>query len=162
MTPKTNDPDKNPPRLLTPLFGLGKAEVDTIEVLGFELYQQGRTHEADIIFGGLIAIDSKRYQGYAGKGALALAEERLDEAVTWLSQALERNDTDAAVHANLGETLLRLGRFEAAAAELAKALALDPENKQPAANRARAILMGMKMMMNNLESEQQPKPDSDK
>ena len=40
-----------------------------------------------------------------------LAEERLDEAATWLSQALERNDTDPTVHANLGETLLATGPF---------------------------------------------------
>ena len=32
------------------IFGLGKAELDAIEVLGFELYQQGRTHEADMLF----------------------------------------------------------------------------------------------------------------
>jgi Flp pilus assembly protein TadD len=58
---------------------------------------------------------------------------------------------DPTVHANLGETLLRLGRFEPAAAEFDKALQLDPEQKDPGANRARAILSGMKLVIDELQ-----------
>jgi tetratricopeptide (TPR) repeat protein len=143
-------------RPLTPLFGLGKAELDAIEVLGFQLYEQGRTREADAIFEGLILLNDRMYQGYAGRGALALAEERLEEALTWLTQAAERNEGDPTVHANLGETLLRLGRFEEAAGQLEKALALDPEENDPAANRARAILAGMREIVREAEP---PPPD---
>jgi Flp pilus assembly protein TadD len=158
MTPRAKsigaDTDANKP--LTALFGLGKAELDAIEVLGFELYQQGRTKEAAAIFEGLIALNDRMYQGFAGKGALALAEEKLDEAIDWLSQAAERNANDATVHANLGETLLRLGRFEDAASEFDKALALDPAEADPGANRARAILAGMNSIIRQFEN---PEPD---
>ncbi len=160
MTPQTKAT-----KTLSAICGLTKNELNAIEVLGFELYQQGRTEEARTIFDGLIALDERMYQGYAGKGALALAEENLDEAANWLMQALERSSSDPTVHANLGETLLRLGRFDQAAAELGKALALDPEGKHPGANRARAILAGMKSIMENLEKQDSQKqlsePDSD-
>jgi tetratricopeptide (TPR) repeat protein len=73
------------------LFGLTRAELNAIEVLGFQLYEQGRTADAQTIFEGLIALDRRMYQGYAGMGALALAEQKLDEAVEWLTQAVERN-----------------------------------------------------------------------
>jgi tetratricopeptide (TPR) repeat protein len=146
MTPqKTGEPGQAP-------FGLRKTELDAIEVLGFELYQQGRYKEADAIFDGLIVLNRTMYRGYAGKGALALADERLEEALSWLSQAAERNTADPTVHANLGETLLRMGRFKEAAAELERALALDPNERDPAANRARAILSGMSTIVRDRET----------
>jgi tetratricopeptide (TPR) repeat protein len=150
--PKAAETKQQASKPVTALFGLGKIELDAIEVLGFELWQQGRNREAEAIFDGLIVLNKQMYQGYAGKGALALADERLEEAASWLTQAAERNTGDPTVHANLGETLLRLGRFEEAAAELEKALSLDPEAVDPAANRARAILAGMKIVMRELES----------
>ena len=153
MTPQTkaNGDETGTTERLTVLHGLSKAELDAIEVLGFQLYQQGRNREADTIFGGLIALNSRMYKGYAGKGALALAELRLDEALTWLKQALERNPDDPTVHANLGETLLRLNRFDEAAAHFERALALDPEETDDGANRARAILAGMRAIVRETE-----------
>ena len=142
---------KLPENLSERVFGLNKAEINAIEVLGFQLFEQGRNKEAETIFQGLIAIDKSQYQGYAGMGALALAEKKLDEAAAWLSQALERNGKDPTVHANLGETLMRLGRFESASAEFEKAFKLDPSQKDPGANRARAILLGMKTTIEGLQ-----------
>jgi tetratricopeptide (TPR) repeat protein len=151
---------------LTALFGLGKVELDAIEVLGFELYAQGRSRDADAIFGGLIALNDSLYRGYAGKGALALAEQRLEEALEWLAGAAERNPNDPTVRANLGETYMRLGRFPEAAAEFEAALSLDPEENDPGANRARAILAGMSAMVREPQEpqpdEQQSEPDNDK
>ncbi len=133
------------------LFGLTQGELDAIEVLGFQLYEQGRTVEAQTIFQGLIALDRRMYQGFAGMGAVALAEQKLEQAAEWLMQAVERNTNDPTVQANLGETLLRLGRFEPAAAAFERALQLDPEKKDPGANRARAIVAGMKVMIQELQ-----------
>ena len=165
MTPQSKATGGEP-KPMTALFGLGKAELDAIEVLGFELYLQGRTRDADAIFSGLIALNDRMYQGYAGKGALALAEERLEEALGWLNQAAERNSNDPTIHANLGETLLRQGRYSQAAVEFEKALALDPGEEDPSANRARAILAGMTAMVqeqkNSSPDEQQSDPGSDK
>lgn len=146
--------DIEPRKANTPtdcLFGLTRSELDAIEVLGFQLYEQGRMLEAQAIFQGLIVLDRRMYQGYAGMGALAMAEQKLEQAAEWLTQAVERNGNDPTVQANLGETLLRLGRFEPAAAAFEKALQLDPEQKDPGANRARAIVSGMKVVIQELQ-----------
>ena len=82
------------------------------------------------IFNGLVALDSHVYYGYAGLGALTLAEEKLDEASRWLTRAAELNPEDPTVHANLGEALLRQASVEEAAEEFQKALSLDPDGNR--------------------------------
>jgi Flp pilus assembly protein TadD len=136
---------------LSQMFGLAKQEIEAIAALGFQLYEQGKVEDAESIFNGLVALDSHVYYGYAGLGALALAEEKLEEATRWLSRAAELSPEDPTVHANLGEALLRQARVEEAAAEFQTALTLDPNGNNAGANRARAILAGMKLMIQKLE-----------
>jgi len=136
---------------LSQMFGLAKQEIEAIAALGFQLYEQGKVADAESIFNGLVALDSHVYYGYAGLGALALAEEKLEEATRWLTRAAELNPEDPTVHANLGEALLRQTRVEDAAAEFQTALALDPDEKDPGANRARAILNGMRSILQRFE-----------
>ena len=131
---------------LSQLFGLANQEMEALALLGFQLYEQGKAADAESIFNGLIALDSQLYYGYAGLGALSLAQEKLDEALRWLTRAAELNPEDPTVHANLGEAFLRLAKFEEAAGEFQKALALDPAADDPGANRARAMLNGMRLM----------------
>jgi cytochrome c-type biogenesis protein CcmH/NrfG len=50
---------------------------------------------------------------------------------------------DPAVYANLGEALFRQTNFTEAANAFDQALKLDPNGRNPSANRARAILQGM-------------------
>jgi len=139
---------------LSQMLGMAKQEVEAIAVLGFQLYEQGKINDAQSIFNGLIALDSQVYYGYAGLGAMALAEEKLEEAIRWLTRATELNPQDPTVHANLGEALLRHGRFNDAAVELHTALTLDAEQKDPGANRARAILNGIEAVIQNMQHAQ--------
>ena len=127
---------------LNDMFGFDQSQLDAMANLGADLYEQGRTKEAAIIFEGLIAL-ADTYYGYAGMGAILLAQERFDEAVAYLTRAVELNSGDPTVRANLGEALLKKGQFNEAAAEFEKALNLDPNKKNPGAIRARAILQGM-------------------
>jgi Flp pilus assembly protein TadD len=136
---------------LSQMFGLARTEIEAIAALGFQLYEQGKVADAESIFNGLIALDSHVYYGYAGLGALALAEEKLEEALRWLTRAAELNPEDPTVHANLGEALLRQSRIEEAAAEFQKALELDPQQANAGANRARAILNGMRSIIQEME-----------
>jgi tetratricopeptide (TPR) repeat protein len=136
---------------LSQMFGLAKQEIEAIAALGFQLYEQGKVGDAESIFNGLVALDSHVYYGYAGLGALALAEEKLEEASRWLTRAAELNPEDPTVHANLGEALLRQAKVEDAASEFQKALSLDPDETDPGANRARAILSGMRNIVQRLE-----------
>jgi len=131
-------------------FGFNRGQLDAMAALGFNLYEQGRNRDAERIFKGLIALDSKLFYGYAGMGAMALSEEKLDEALSYLRKAAELEPNDPTIHANLGETLLRQAKFDEAAAEFEKALALDADEDDPGANRARAIIDGMEIVVSEL------------
>jgi tetratricopeptide (TPR) repeat protein len=139
---------------LSQTFGLAKQEVEAIAALGFQLYEQGKMTDAECIFNGLIALDSKLYYGYAGLGAMTLAEEKLEESVRWLSRAAELNASDPTVHANLGEALLRQGRFKDAAEQFQIAMKQDPKAKDPGANRARSILAGLQIAIQEMQPPQ--------
>lgn len=129
---------------------LKKEEIDAIAVMAFRAYEQGQPGDARDIFRGLIALDSRGHFGYAGLGVIALREERFVEAIGYLTQAIERNPSDATVRANLGESFLRQGRFDEASREFERAMRLDPKCSDPGANRARAILNGMDVVMKEL------------
>jgi tetratricopeptide (TPR) repeat protein len=141
------------PVSLSQMFGLAKQDIEAIAVVGFQLYEQGKTTDAETIFNGLIALDSQVYYGYAGLGALALVQEKLDDASRWLTRAAELNPEDPAVYANLGEAFLRQAKFDSAAGAFQKALTLDPSETNPSANRARAMLTGMRSVLQQAEAQ---------
>jgi Flp pilus assembly protein TadD len=142
---------------LRQVLGVQKQEIEAIAAVGFQLYQQGRTADAQKIFDGLIALDNNIYYGYAGRGAMALVDEKLDDAVRWLTRAAELNPTDPAIHANLGEAFLRRGNFREASASFETAMKLDPAEKNPSANRARGILLSMQNMVEEHQRAQSAK-----
>jgi tetratricopeptide (TPR) repeat protein len=129
---------------------LSKDQLDAIAVLGFRFYEQGKVRDAEALFEGLIALDPNLYYGHAGLGAIALRDEKLDEAVGHLTRAAELKTDDATVYANLGEALLRQAKFTEAATEFDKALGLDPQQRNAGANRARSILQGMNLVVNEI------------
>ena len=134
---------------LNTFFGLTKDQIGAIAAMGFNLYEQGKTKDAETVFTGLIALDGSYPLGYAGLGAVALSKEppELDKAYENLKKAVELDPKDPSIMANLGETLLRQAKFDEAAKTFEKALALDPQKKDPGANRARAIIGGMEVVL---------------
>jgi len=136
---------------LNVFFGFDQRTLDALAALAFNLYGQGKIRDAETLFRGLVALDSTQYYGWAGLGALALAEENADQAVPYLRKAIELNPNDPTVHANLGEALLRQANFQEAAKLFEKALDLDPEALNPGANRARAILTGMEILVTEMQ-----------
>jgi Flp pilus assembly protein TadD len=140
---------------LNAFFGLSTEQIQAMAALGYSMYEQGRTGEAEQVFEGLTAVDSTSYFGFAGLGAIALAKGDLDTAESNLGAALTRQPNDPTVLANLGETLLRKGNAEKAGEYFKRALDLDPEGADPGANRARAILHGMKLVIDELSKNPQ-------
>jgi Tfp pilus assembly protein PilF len=124
-----------------------REQLNSIATLGFNFYKEGKLDDAQIMFKGLIVADNSFY-GWAGMGAIALCKEppELEKAQTFLSIAVKLNPNDPSVHTNLGEVYLRQKNVEQATAEFQKALDLDPEKKDPGANRARAILNGLQTL----------------
>ena len=127
------------------IAGLTDTQLKAIAAIGYNQYQQGRLKDAETAFLGLTALDSNNFIGFAGAGAVALAKKPadLESAFKYLSRAAELKADDADIQANLGETLLRMGRLDEAKGHLEKAFQLDPERKDPGVNRARAIVIGL-------------------
>ena len=60
------------------VLGLSELQVQGFAALAYNLYQQGQLKEAEKLFRGVTAFDSKSYLGYAGLGAVALATKPPD------------------------------------------------------------------------------------
>jgi tetratricopeptide (TPR) repeat protein len=134
---------------LSDVFGVSDTQLQGIAALGYNLYQQGKLKDAETLFRGLVATNDKSWYGYAGLGAVALAKQPADlkAAQENLETAAKLNPKDPSVQANLGEVLLRQAKFDDAAKQFQRALELDPQQKDPGANRARAIIGGLNSIM---------------
>jgi len=82
---------------------------------------------------------------------VALGSGSLDEAVEQLSKAIDLNPNDPTVRANLGEAYLRRSQMDEASEAFKAALTLDPGQRDPGANRARALLQGMSIVLAEIE-----------
>lgn len=135
------------------VLGVSETQLKAIAALGYNKYQQGRLDDAETMFRGVAALDTKSYFGYAGLGAIALAKRPpdLDSALSNLSKAAELKPEDATIQANLGEVLLRQGKLDQAKSHLEKAFQLDPKHKEASVNRARAIVSGLDVVVKEAE-----------
>ncbi|HEX3819590.1 MAG TPA: hypothetical protein VHW45_04625 [Candidatus Sulfotelmatobacter sp.] len=133
-----------------------ESQLQAIAALGFNFYQQGRLKEADTAFRFLKLLHPQAYYAHAGLGVVAMAKQPpdLEEACQSLSRAAELNADDASVQASLGEAFLRVGEMEKAAAHLKRAVELDPQQKDPGAARARAILVGLSSIVRQIQERQ--------
>ena len=129
---------------LNEYIGLEPSELTAAATLAANLYEQGRTAEARAIFEGLMALDRRLYLGYAGLGVIELIEGNLELALGNLTRAAELNPDDATVQSNLGQVLLKCSEFARARRCFERAIALDPRGHDPGANRARAIIQGLR------------------
>lgn len=128
-------------------------QLDGMATLGFKAYQEGNLDQATSIFEGLLVVARESYYGYAGLGAIALVKDPpdLDGALANLTMAVELCPDSPTLHANLGEALLRNNQLAESAEEFRKAIEMDPEKKDPGANRARAIIEGLSVALGELK-----------
>lgn len=140
------------------VLGLTETQVKAIAALGYTVFQQGRFKDAEALFHGVVALDNNAYVGYAGLGAIAMVMDPpdLNTAYEKLSRAVDINPNDATVQANLGEVLLKQGKLEEAKGHLEKAFQLDPGHNDPGANRARAIIVGLDMIIKEVQKRAAP------
>jgi tetratricopeptide (TPR) repeat protein len=106
---------------------------------GFELYEQGDYEGARLIFEELSEKDPGEAYYRTALGAIFLAEDELEAALENFNLALTLNPKDSAALVNRGEVHLRLGNIVEAAQDFARAVDLDPENKDPLTMRARLL-----------------------
>lgn len=106
---------------------------------GFRHYEEGRFSEARDIFEKLAALDPSEGYYRTALGAIYLAEERLEQALSSFNVALEMNGTDSTALVNRGEVHLRLGNIMEAARDFARVIELDPYGEDPLTERARLL-----------------------
>jgi len=109
---------------------------------GAKAYQRGDLTTARAIFEDLVNADPNSADAHASLGALLTQTKENDAALAHLDRAIELNPRELSAYVNRGEVYLRLGRRQEGEADLKKAISLDPTGKNPAANRARALLHG--------------------
>ncbi|NLI45558.1 MAG: tetratricopeptide repeat protein [Acidobacteria bacterium] len=106
---------------------------------GHLLYTEGRWQQAADIFSGLAVLDPQNPYVHGMLGAIRQQEGNLPAALAHYTRCLELAPGDPAAWTNRGEILLRSGRLEEAARDLAEAVRHDPDGRHPAAHRARLL-----------------------
>jgi tetratricopeptide (TPR) repeat protein len=136
---------KAPANYISPRVRLGVTPQEFREMgrIGAMYYNRGDLAKARTVFEGLVAMDPASSDAHAALGALLTRIIENDLALEHLNRAIELNDKEIAAYVNRAEIKLRQQQGEAAVVDLKRAIELDPRQKNPAANRARAMVMGI-------------------
>lgn len=124
----------------TELFALDAGQIAALLLMGHTYYAQGQLDDAKKVFEGLAVLDWKNAYVHGILGSIYQQEERWEAAIARYSMALSQFPLDVNSLTNRGEIYLRLGKFRESADDLKKAIELDPEKKNPSANRARMLI----------------------
>lgn len=121
-------------------LGVETRQIAALLLVGHRLYKQGRIQDAAKIFEGLAVLDSKNPYVQGILGSIYQKQNQYEIALVRYNNVLAVIPDDASSLTNRGEILLKLGRFREAAENLKRAIELDPQKKDPAANRARLLI----------------------
>lgn len=124
---------------LQELNAINGPEMLSMAMIGFQLYEQGRLDDAEVIFHGLNALDPRESYYLTALGAVYLAKEDLDMALKCFNQAIKLNNKEIASYVNRGEVYLRQGKIVEAAEDFKSAVDLDPKGADPLTHRARVL-----------------------
>ena len=124
---------------LQELNAINGPEMLSMAMVGFQLYEQGRLDDAEVIFSGLNALDPRESYYLTALGAVHLAKEDLDMALRCFNQAIKLNNKEIASYVNRGEVHLRQGKILEAAEDFKSAVDLDPKGTDPLTHRARGL-----------------------
>jgi tetratricopeptide (TPR) repeat protein len=144
------DPDDG--RTLAELSGYSGEDLAGLAEIGYNLLQQGKLEDALTIYQGVYALDPKSHWGASSIGCIYQRMGRDEEALAMYNEALQIDPNDVHVLANRGELLFRRGRLLEAAEDFKKAIELDPHGKNPAAQRARVIVLAVMELVDQAEA----------
>jgi len=125
---------------LAQLFDVDAKQVAALLITGHTFFSEGRLDEAKAIFEGLSVLDGRNPYVHSILGAIYQKQGKDDVAIARYTLALSLWDKDPNSLTNRGEIYLKLGRFNEAANDFKRAMDLDPNRKNPAANRARLLV----------------------
>lgn len=118
----------------------GAAANDQEVQRGLALHQQGRLDEAEAIYRAALARQPDHFGAAHFLGLIHIQRDRLDEALTWLSRAVEINPASPDAHSNRAHALYGARRFEEALASGDLALAVKADHPEALNNRGNALL----------------------
>lgn len=109
--------------------------------------ESGQLNEALAALDQLAPEHSTAAYWHQLRGTVLQRLERYPEAEAEYTRALQKgSDLDVYAYANRGETRIHLKRLPEAVADLQRAVELDPQGQNPAAHRARALLISVAEM----------------
>lgn len=123
------------------LQGMTLDEAYAIAEYGYGLYQEGKFHESRTLFEGLVLCNPYDAYFHNMLGAVFQQLDMEEEALESYTAAVDLDEENLHAIVNRGELYLKNGEFDKALDDLYKAVQLDPEGKNPAALRARALAM---------------------
>lgn len=100
----------------------------------------GDLGQAEQIYRRVLAADPTQPDALHYLGVIGLQTGRFEDAVTFISQAIERRPDYLDALSNLGNALQALGRFDEAAARYREVLQLQPRNAAVIGNLGNALL----------------------
>lgn len=106
--------------------------------MGLDELKRGHLKTAEIFFKQSLTGWYIDWETFINLGAIALQDQRFDEAVSWNRKALTLNPSAAEAYNNLGAVYYAQGKFEAAREHFKNALAAD-RNFQKAAENLRIL-----------------------
>ncbi len=121
-------------------FGFEGDERKAMGMYARQLAESGKVLEPCQIFEGLVELEADNAYFHCCLGALYMRLDRLDEARASFEHTLAIDPQDVAALTYLGELMLQAGDLEGGLRELQKASDLDPQGRDPHANRARALV----------------------
>lgn len=122
------------------VFQLKAKQRAALLMAGFRLYKAGRLRDARKFFKGLAMLDPPNAYVLGVLGSIDQKEKNFQAAIDRYSEALALYPGDPNLLANRGESYLKMGKLQNAAADLKKAIDLDRGKKHPASNRARLLV----------------------
>lgn len=138
---------------LQEVAGIKDSDVNAILTVGALMYEQGRLNEAEDLLRGAVLLNNNSALAHSSLGTVLTAAGKHDEALVELDDAIKLDAKDISAYVNRAEIHLQRADFQAASEDLKRAIELDPEATNSAANRAREIIVAMNQLISNLESQ---------
>ncbi len=133
------------------LQGMTMDEAYNIAEYGYSLFQEGRYHDSRAVFEALVLANPYDAYFHTMLGAVYQQLDMKDEAYEEYTTAVELDEEHLHAFVNRGELLLQNGEFEQALSDLKRAIELDPEGKDEAGLRARALAMATAKALEEVE-----------
>lgn len=132
-------------------LGLGLEDILALAEVARMFVDQGQLDSAQAMLEGLVVLDPKNAYLHTTLGCVYMQKDLKDAAVEAFDLAIYYNPRDIAALAFSGELALERGLLDVAADRLRRAVELDPDGRDPHANRARTTALLMSSIVREVQ-----------